>query len=83
MIHEKIKEFFFLKNQLHGNISLRFGREIMEDFSEILRHATFLSKIFHQMFDRPFRRCHAKLSFLVLSIKKNHLQESMYRTEFS
>ena len=31
---------FFLKNQLHGNISLRFGREIMEGFSEILRHAT-------------------------------------------
>ena len=71
------------KNQLHGNISLRFGREIMEGFSEILRHATFLSKMFPQMFDRPFRRCHAKLPFLVLSIKKNHLHESMYRTEFS
>ena len=55
----------------------------MEGFSEILRHATFISKMFHQMFDRPFRRCHAKLPFLGLSIKKIHLHESIYRTEFS
>ena len=49
---------------------LRFGLEIMEGFSEILRHATFISKMFHQMLDRPFRRCQAKLPFPLLSIKK-------------
>ena len=70
MIDDKIKAFF-LKNQLHGNISLQFGLEIMEGFSEILHHTTFISKMFHQMFDQPFRRCHAKLPFLMLSIKKN------------
>ena len=79
----KSKHFFF-KKQLHGNISLRFGLEIMEGFSEILCHATFISKMFHQMFDRPFRRCHAKLPFFVLFIKtKILLHESIYRTEFS
>ena len=55
----------------------------MEGFNEILHHATVISKMFHQMFDQPFRRCHAKMPFLLLSIKKNHLHESMYRTEFS
>ena len=35
------QSIFFFKKQLHGNISLRFGLEIMEGFSEILRHATF------------------------------------------
>ena len=56
----------------------------MEGFSEILRDATFISKMFHQMFDRPFRRCHAKLPFFVLFIKtKILLHESIYRTEFS
>ena len=29
--------------------SLRFGLEIMEGFSEILRHATFISKVFNNM----------------------------------
>ena len=79
----KSKHFFF-KKKLHGNISLRFGLEIMEGFSEILRHATFISKMFHQMFDRPFQRCHAKLPFFVLFIKtKILLHESIYRTELS
>ena len=79
----KSKHFFF-KKQLHGNISVRFGLEIMGGFSEILRHATFISNMFHQMFDRPFRRCHAKLPFFVLFIKtKILLHESIYRTEFS
>ena len=68
----------FLKNQLHGNISLRFGLEIMEGFSEILRHATFISKMFHQMFDRPFRRCHAKLPFLVLFIKRKFISMNRF-----
>ena len=49
-----------------------------------MQHATFISKMFHQMFHRPFRRCDAKLRFLVLFIKtKIHLHESIYRTEFS
>ena len=68
----------FLKNQLHGNISLRFGLEIMEGFSEILRHATFISKMFHQMFDRAFRRCHAKLPFLVLFIKRKFISMNRF-----
>ena len=40
--------------------------------------------MFHQMFDRPFQRCHAKLPFFVLFIEtKILLHESIYRTEFS
>ena len=41
-------------------------------------------KMFHQMFHRPFRWCHAKLRFIVLFIKtKIHLHESIYRAESS
>ena len=65
----------------HFNLVLRSWSQ---SFIEILGHTTFISKMFHQMFDRPFRRCQARLPFLLLSIKKkNHLHESTYRTEFS
>ena len=60
----------FFKNQLHGNISLRFGLEIMEGFSETLRHATFISKMFHQLtdlFDDVTQNCH----FLCFSLNEN------------
>ena len=60
----------FLKNQLHGNISLRFGLEITEGFSECITQHLFqkcFTKCWTILFDDVTQNC----DFLCFSLKQN------------
>ena len=59
----------FFKNQLHGNISLRFGLEITEGFSECVTQHIFqkcFTKCFTDLFNDVMQNC----DFLSFSLKR-------------
>ena len=57
---------------------------VLKSWKVLVKFCVTQHFMFHQMFDRPFQRCHAKLPFFVLFIKtKILLHESIYRTKFS
>ena len=64
------QSIFFFKKKLHGNISLRFGLENMEGFSEFWVTQQLFQKCFTKcltnLFDDVMQNCH----FLCFSLKQ-------------